>query len=597
MTEQNSRENIPGSTEMASSLRNDTPSDSYSNAGSLDSDEEVVNNENDTQQYTAVPITGTLSRRILTRTSTIVDGIRDDNNYASHRESMVVPPAPFGSTNPEEDHLSRKLSLGGTKKEHLTKEDTDALDSYDGEFNKQDMIDRPPDGTFWGWLSAVCVCFINTFSWGTNSSFGVFLNYYLKTNHFKGATMEDFALIGGLNLGLSFMLCNIANSLVRRFYYKSVMVVGIVLLVICYLCAAEAKTILQLIMLQGLLLSIAYAFAAGPCFVIIPTWFLKRRSIANGIATSGAGLAGIVFSRPTQALINKTGSYKWALRMIGIVCGVMLSISTMLIRCRRSLIVKADKPFWKELLGNFTRWDVYRQKPVLCLVSWNFLYGISYTILLFSMSSYATDIGLTYEQGSMVTTVQSIAQFIGRPLLGVVSDYFGKVNVTIIITVLLGVLSMVYWIFVHSYASLIVFAFISGIMVGVNWVNFTPLCADVVGGGDDLLAAVSFLCLIGGPPMIVAEIIGLKLRRDGSSKPFLYCQILVGVAALVSAAFLMIFREWKIYRMLDARRTLIQKKVEDKRNVDDIARLSRYDFLLRKSVISYFTRMFYPIKA
>lgn len=197
----------------------------------------------------------------------------------------------------------------------------------------------------------------------------------------------------------------------------------------------------------------------------------------------------------------------------------------------------------------------------------------------------------------MVTTIQSIAQFIGRPLLGVVSDYFGKVNVTIIVTVLLGVLSMVYWIFVHSYASLIVFAFISGIMVGVNWVNFTPLCADVVGGGDDLLAAVSFLCLIGGSPMIVAEIIGLKLRSDGSSKPFLYCQILVGVAALVSAAFLMIFREWKIYRMLDARRALIQKKLEDKRNVDDIARLSRYDFLLRKSVTSYFTRMFYPIKA
>ncbi|QPG76753.1 hypothetical protein FOA43_004147 [Brettanomyces nanus] len=521
-----------------------------------------------------------LSSRILTRTSTIVNAIRDDNQYASKVESNKILPSTFGAMNPEEDTKSIA-----------------ALANYDGEFNKQDVIDRPPDGTLWGWISAFCVCGLNTFSWGVNSVFGVFLNYYVSSNHFPGATMEDYALIGGLNLGLSFMLCNVANTLVRRFYYKYVMAVGIVMLVICYLCAAEATTIVQLIMLQGLLLSIAYALAAGPGFVIIPTWFLKKRSIATGIATAGAGLSGIIFSRPIQALIDTTGSYKWALRLIGIVCGVMLTVCTLLIRCRRKLKVVTGRSFWGDVLASFTRWDVYRQKSLIYLISWNFIYGFPYTILLFSMSSYSTAIGLTSAQGAIVTTVQSVAQCIGRPLLGLLSDYLGKTNITIIITALIGIFSLCWWTFVKTYANLIVFAFVTGIMVGVNWVNFSPLCADIVGGGDDLLAAVSFLCLVGGPSMIVSEIIGLKLERPDDNRPYLNSQILVGVMSIASAAVLIPFREFKIYRMLHARRELIQKKLKENRTSEDCARLKRYDLLLEKSTRGYILRSFYPIKA
>ncbi|QPG74606.1 hypothetical protein FOA43_001938 [Brettanomyces nanus] len=497
----------------------------------------------------------------------------EDNQYASEVESNRI-------ANPEENTKSQGV-----------------LVNYDGEFNKQDVIDRPPEGTLWGWISVLCVCGINTFSWGVNSVFGVFLNYFVSSNQFPGASMEDYALVGGLSMGLSFMLINVANTLVRRFYYKYVMAVGIVLLIICDLCAAEATTIVQFIMLQGLLLSIAYALVASPGFVIIPTWFLKKRSIATGIGTAGAGLSGIIFSRPIQAIIDTTGSYKWALRMIGIVCGVMLTVCTLLIRSHRDLIVVTGRSFWGDVLVGFTRWDIYRQKPLVYLILWNFLYGFPYTILLFSMSSYSTAIGLTSAQGAVVTTVQSVAQCIGRPLLGLLSDYFGKGNVTLLATALLGVFSLCWWIFVKTYANLIVFAFFTGLLVGINWVNFSPLCADIVGGGDDLLAAVSFLCLIGGPPMIVSEIIGLKLERPDDSRPYLNSQILVGVMCIGSAAMLIPFREFKIYRMLHARRELIQKKFKENQTSEDCTRLNRYNILLEKSYRGYLIRSFYPIKA
>ncbi|QPG75086.1 hypothetical protein FOA43_002427 [Brettanomyces nanus] len=526
------------------------------------------------------PIFSLLATRFGKANITKTDAIRDDNQYASEIESNKIPPAKLGVTNREENTKSQE-----------------ALANYDGEYNKQDIIDRPPDGTLWGWISACCVCSLNTFSWGANSVFGVFLDYYVKSNHFPGATMEDYALVGGLGLGLSFMLCNIANIMVRRYYYKYVMAVGTLLLVICYMCAAEATSIVQLIMLQGLLLAIAYALAAGPGFIIIPTWFLKKRSMAMGIATSGAGLAGIIFSRPVEAIIDKTGSYKWALRMIGIVCGIMLTISIILIRCRRNMKVVTGRSLWHDILTSFTRGGIYRQKPLLYLIGWNFFYSFPYAILLFSMSSYSTAIGLTSAQGANITTVQSVAQCIGRPLLGFLSDYFGKVNVTIVITALVGVFSLCWWMFVKTYANLIIFAFFVGAMLGVNWVNFAPLCADLVGGGDDLLSAVSFLCLAGGPPLIVSEIIGLKLKRPNDSQPYLNCQILVGIMSICSAVMLIPFREFKIHRMFVARRELIEKKSKEILGCEDRKRLNRYNLLLEKSSRGYIIRCFYPIKA
>ncbi|VEU23554.1 DEKNAAC104520 [Brettanomyces naardenensis] len=518
------------------------------------------------------------SNIIISRTSTIAEAIRDDNEYATKHESRKIEPAPI------DDVVLAPLEKTATAISAI----------YDGEFNKEDVISKPPDGTFWGWMCVACVMFVNAFSWGANSSYGVFLDYYTKTDHFPGANNDEFALIGGLNLGLSFMVCNLANTLVRRYPYKIVMSAGIVLIVICYFVAAEVTTITQLIMVQGLLLSIGYALVAGPSMLLIPTWFLEKRSLANGTTASGAGLAGLIFSRPVQLLIDQTGSFKWALRMIGIVCGAMLVLSTILMKSRRSLIVNTGLSLWGDIVKNFTRWDIYRQTPMISLITWNFIYGVAYTILLFSLSAYSSSIGLSYKQGSMVTTMQSVAQMVGRPALGYISARYGKANVTILFTLFLGIFSLAFWIFVNSYGALIAYGVIAGFIQGVNWVNFTPMCADVVGGGDDLVAAVSVLCFVGGPPLIVSEIIGLKLERPNSEKPFLYCQILVGVTCIVSAFVLLPFREWKIWRMFDARRHLIERKEE--RSEEDEIRLRRYEVLLERSVRGYLIRSFYPIK-
>ncbi|MDC6274099.1 MFS transporter [Lacticaseibacillus paracasei] len=564
------------------------------------------------------------NNNIITRTSTIISNVIEDNKFA---KTQVEPNPSFdpndlrkvGTAATSLDNYPVDEESGDLSSSSSQKEET-VVDS--GRYNRYDIVNKPPDGGFWAWTSAFCVLAINTFSWGLNACFGVYLNYYISTDYFHNGKMEQYVMIGGMNLGLSFLACAFTNGLSRRVNYKILMSIGTALTFLSYWLASISKTVVQLVMFQGFLLSIGWALVAGSTFVILPTWFLKKRSIAQGIATAGGGLGGIIFSRPVDQIIKtymdkpeyaddpnhalKLG-IAWALRMQSFVCGFMLVLSIILIRTYRPIknTSKDKKPLYIELTAFLFRFDLMRQIPLICLMLWNMVYSLSYSILLFSLSAYGSSIGLSYKQGSNVTTVQSVAQTVGRPLLGFLSDKIGRVNVTLISTILITIFSFVFWIFVTTYAQLIGFAFAVGILLGVNWVNFGPMTADVVGGGGaDMNHAVSLQMFTGGFPLLIAELAGFKLRRFDMERPFLYCQILVGVAAGVSAAALLPFREWKVRRILIARKKNFESGLESKEKEGEFANMdhdeitseiNRLDGMLANDVKTYILRMIYPI--
>ncbi|ONH70496.1 putative transporter MCH2 [Pichia kudriavzevii] len=419
-----------------------------------------------------------------------------------------------------------------------------------GKYSAFDFKNRPPDGGFWAWISVVCVLFINTFSWGLNACFGVYLNYYVTEKYFENANTEQYVMIGGLALGLSFTACAFTNGLCRHVHYKIIMTIGLIITFLSYWLASIATTVVQLIFFQGFLMAFGWALTAGSTFLILPTWFLEKRSIAQGIATAGGGLGGIIFSRASDQII-------------------------------------------KQYLTN----PKYAGDPNHAL-----RLGVAWALRMEAL-------------GSNVTTVQSVAQTVGRPLLGFLSDKIGRVNVTLISTILITIFSFVFWIFVTTYAQLIGFAFAVGILLGVNWVNFGPMTADVVGGGGaDMNHAVSLQMFVGGFPMLIAELAGFKLRRFDMERPFLYCQILVGVAAGVSCLALLPFREWKVKRAVKARIAYLKHSVnnldgdeEEEEEEEDAAlagmdgeqmerEIMKMERLLAADVRSYMYRAVYPLK-
>lgn len=51
-----------------------------------------------------------------------------------------------------------------------------------------------PDGGY-GWVVVGCMFATNLVTWGINSSFGVFLSFYVENDYFPGATQLQFAFV------------------------------------------------------------------------------------------------------------------------------------------------------------------------------------------------------------------------------------------------------------------------------------------------------------------------------------------------------------------------------------------------------------------
>jgi hypothetical protein len=74
-----------------------------------------------------------------------------------------------------------------------------------------------------------------------------------------------------------------------------------------------------------------------------------------------------------------------------------------------------------------------------------------------------------------------VSQGLGRPLIGLASDSFGRINVAALGTLVAGLSSLLLWIPAGKFlAGAIVFSFF-GCVCGCLWATVAPVCAEVIG--------------------------------------------------------------------------------------------------------------------
>ena len=218
---------------------------------------------------------------------------------------------------------------------------------------------------------------------------------------------------------------------------------------------------------------------------IIPQWFTKRRSVANGIATAGSGIGGTVYSLATNAMIQSIG-LAWAFRILGIIAFTVNFICAMLIKDRNKAIGATQLAF---------DYRFFKRPEFLMLLGWGFFSMLGYIVLLFSLPNYALSIGLTAKQGSVIGALLNLGQGIGRPLVGIFSDSAGRINIAGFLTFFCGLLCFVVWIFAKSYGVLIFFSLIAGTVAGTFWTTIAPVGAEIV-GLRELPSALSIMWIV-----------------------------------------------------------------------------------------------------
>ncbi|KAF7559181.1 hypothetical protein G7046_g4982 [Stylonectria norvegica] len=390
----------------------------------------------------------------------------------------------------------------------------------------------PPNGGY-GWVCTACVATINGHSWGLNSTYGVFLAYYLANNTFDGATHLDYAFVGSVSIGTTMLISPIATIAVRELGTKPTMLCGAVLESLSLILASLAKRTWHLFLTQGLLFGLGMGLLFIPSVGIIPQWFTTRRSLANGLATAGSGLGGLTYSLASGAMLRTMG-LQWTFRILSIITLVVNIICILLLKDRNKIIGSSQLAFDASLL---------KRLEYQLLLGFGSFSMLAYVVLVFSLANYANEIGLTPSQGAVVSALFNLGQAIGRPLVGYFSDYIGRINMATLMTLLAGILSLTVWVNAKSYGVLIFFAMVEGTVAGTVWVTIAPVMAEVI-GLRHIPSGLNLFWLALVLPSLFSEPMALEIVAGTGS--YIGTQLFTGLMFIVAALCMGVLRGWKI---------------------------------------------------
>ncbi|KAK8858387.1 hypothetical protein IAR55_002614 [Kwoniella newhampshirensis] len=393
-------------------------------------------------------------------------------------DDLVDPAAPHDPGN-RGDVIDRGQGAGGE-----VEEDEDAI----------------PDGGY-GWVIVGCLIAMNAGTWGVNTTYGVYSAYYLQHNHFSGGTTLGYAWVGGLSVACALLCGPLANWLSRPFGFRITMLLGAVCIVLGQCMAGICTSFATFLVCQGIVFGMGLGLTLVPSQPLLAHWFQRRLALAQGLATSGSGLGGLVLANTTRLCLENI-SVKWALIINGLISAVLLIPSIILLRGRHKAIGVRQAPLEIKWLWH---------KGFVWVWLWGALCLMAYFVALYSLASYATEaLSLPQTQGAALQSLLAAGQMIGRPMWGYFLDTGGRLNLTIICYLLCGISTLCIWLPARSFGVLVFYALVQGMTGGTIWSAATPVVAKVV-GVKDLASALSIFWLSLVIPALVGQPIAIAL--------------------------------------------------------------------------------------
>lgn len=414
----------------------------------------------------------------------------------------------------------------------------------------------PPDGGY-GWVCTVCVATVNAHTWGLNSSYGVFLAYYLANDLFPGATSMEYAFIGSLTISCALLVSPAATLGVRKFGTRKTMFLGVVLESLGLICASFATQIWHLFLTQGILLGFGIGFLFVSSVPIVPQWFTTKRSLATGFTISGSGLGGLIYSFATGAMIQNLG-LAWTFRILGIVAFVVNTVCSILIKDHNKAATSTVLAF---------DFSLCKRSEFLLLLGYGWGSMFAYVVLIFSLANYANEIGLDASQAALISAFFNMGQTFGSPLIGYFSDRVGRISMAALMTFLAGFFSLAIWISAKQYGILIFYSVICGAVAGTFWVTAAPVAAEIV-GLKNVASGLNILWMAIVLPCLFAEPIALQIKD--STGNYLGTQIWVGLMYVAAAICTGMLRGWKIGEVKEIARITNQAPEKlDRERIDE----------------------------
>ncbi|XP_014784377.1 monocarboxylate transporter 9 [Octopus bimaculoides] len=184
------------------------------------------------------------------------------------------------------------------------------------------MYIHSPDGG-WGWVVCLSSFGINFILDGTLFCFGILYMDLLK--YFDGSPAQ-IACVGSTLTGMHMMIGPVVSLLLMRFSHRYVAILGGFFAGLALAISTWVESVELLILIYGVCGGIGFGMVFITSNICLSLYFEKKRALATGLASSGAGLGTFCYPYLSEWLLSMYG-WKGTVLILGgcalncLVCG------------------------------------------------------------------------------------------------------------------------------------------------------------------------------------------------------------------------------------------------------------------------------------
>jgi len=281
---------------------------------------------------------------------------------------------------------------------------------------------------FYGYIVVFAAFIIMAISWGTFFSFGIFFNPLLADFGWTRAVTSGAFTLAAFILG---SLSIVTGRLSDKFGLRIVTSTCGLSLGLGFLLMYQISAIWQLYLFYGVLVAAGIAGCWAPLTATVARWFIKRRGLMTGIVTSGIGLGTVVIPLVATRLISSYG-WRTSCIVIGITDLVLIIVVAQLLRRDPRQIgqlpygeneTKQESIILKVTGFSFQKAAHTRQFWISCVMY--FCFGFFSHTITVHIVPHATELGIQPISAANILAIIGALGFIGRIIMGSVSDKIG----------------------------------------------------------------------------------------------------------------------------------------------------------------------------
>jgi MFS family permease len=357
-------------------------------------------------------------------------------------------------------------------------------------------------GFFYGYVIVALAFLILTIVGGVQYTFGVFFkplsNEFGWTSAATSGAFSTYMVVGGF-------FTMIFSKLNDKFGPRVILTISGFFLGMGLILMSQASAIWHLYLFYGIFVSMGMSGAYFPLMSTLARWFVKKRGMMTGIATSGVGV-GTMLMPPFASWLISGYSWNTSYTVMGIIGWVVFITAAQFLR--RDPARRQQRPYGyndvllespgAEVEGFSLRETVHTvQFWLFCLVY--LLFGICSLAIMVHIVPHAIYLDISAMEAATILTVIGGLGIVGRVVMGSAGDRIGS-RMVIVMGLVLTTAALAWLLIADEMWMFYLFAAVFGFSYSGVVILESPLVAELFGlkSHGAILGIIGFVSIIGG---------------------------------------------------------------------------------------------------